>query len=74
MLNIKTLLASALLSTVAVVSFAQAPAVATPNSTMPAASTAPDAMAKPAAKAKKAKKPHTAKKKAAKPAADAVTK
>jgi hypothetical protein len=57
------------LSGFALVSFAQAPAVAAPKSTTPTVSTAaPEATAKPVAKKKKhvAKKAHKAKKKAAK--------
>ena len=65
MLNIKTIIAAALLSSVAAVSFAQAPvAPKDEGATPPAAVTAPDATnekMKPAVKKTTAKK-HTAKK------------
>ena len=66
MTNFKTLIAAALVSTFAVASFAQAPAVPTDASkAAPAAVTAPaDAMAKPTAPVKK----HVVKKHAAKKA------
>jgi len=75
MFNIKTLIATALLSSVAVVSFAQAPAAPKAvNGATPAAVTAP-ADATPKAAAKKVKK-HTGMKhkkaSAAKPAASAA--
>lgn len=72
MFNIKSLIAATLLSSVAAVSFAQAPATTAPKAASTATAAAPADMAsKPAAKSKKHSS--TKHKKAAKPAASAAS-